>query len=55
MDDTEVKWLHVLGGVNCSLHLQLPSMNRLNQTEPATFCNFCCFELSIGVLFVMYF
>jgi hypothetical protein len=27
----------VLGGVNGSLHLTVPSMNRLNQTEPATF------------------
>ena len=26
-----------------SLHLPLPSMNRLNQTEPATFCNFVVF------------
>ena len=27
----------VLGGVGGSLHFTLPSMNRLNQTEPATF------------------
>jgi hypothetical protein len=27
----------VLGGVDGSLHLTVPSMNRLNQTEPATF------------------
>ena len=30
----------VLGGVNGILHLPLPSMNRLGQTEPATFYNF---------------
>jgi hypothetical protein len=27
----------VLGGVDGSLHLTVPSLNRLNQTEPATF------------------
>jgi hypothetical protein len=32
------------------LHLTEPSMNRLNQTEPATFSIFCV-ELSLGILF----
>jgi hypothetical protein len=27
----------VLGGVDDSLHFTVPSMNRLNKTEPATF------------------
>jgi hypothetical protein len=27
----------VLGGVDGNLHFPVPSMNRLNQTEPATF------------------
>jgi hypothetical protein len=30
----------VLGGVDGHLQFPLPSMNRLNQTEPATFYNF---------------
>jgi hypothetical protein len=29
----------VLGGVDGNLQFPLPSMNRLNQTEPATFYN----------------
>jgi hypothetical protein len=29
--------LPVLGGVDGNLHIPVPSMNRLNQTEPATF------------------
>jgi hypothetical protein len=32
----------VLGGVDGSLHLTVPSMNRLNQTEPATFSILSC-------------
>jgi hypothetical protein len=32
----------VLGGVDGSLHLTVPSMNRLNQTEPATFSILLC-------------
>jgi hypothetical protein len=28
---------HTYGGVDGSLHLTVPSMNRLNQTDPATF------------------
>jgi hypothetical protein len=32
----------VLGGVDVSLHLTVPSMNRLNQTEPATFSTMPC-------------
>jgi hypothetical protein len=27
----------VLGGMGSSMHFAVPSMNRLNQTEPATF------------------
>jgi hypothetical protein len=32
----------VLGGVDGSLHFTVPSMNRLNQTEPATFSMMLC-------------
>jgi hypothetical protein len=32
----------VLGGVDGSLHLTVPSMNRLNKTEPATFSILPC-------------
>jgi hypothetical protein len=32
----------VLGGVDGSLHLKVPSTNRLNQTEPATFSILLC-------------
>jgi hypothetical protein len=32
----------VLGGVDASLYLTVPSMNRLNQTEPATFSILTC-------------
>jgi hypothetical protein len=39
----------VLGGVNGSFQLTVPSMNRLNQTKPATFSS-CCVELSIEIL-----
>jgi hypothetical protein len=30
----------VLGGINGNLRFPVPSMNRLNQTEPATFDKF---------------
>jgi hypothetical protein len=30
----------VLGRIDGSLHLTVPSMNKLNQTDPATFCRF---------------
>ena len=42
----------VLWGVDVSLHLQLPSMNRLNQTKPATFCNFV---FGLSLVFFLYF
>jgi hypothetical protein len=32
----------VLGGVDGNLHFPVPSMNRLNQTEPATFSLLSC-------------
>jgi hypothetical protein len=32
----------VLGGVECNLHFPVPSMNRLNQTEPETFSILPC-------------
>jgi hypothetical protein len=32
----------VLGGVGGNLHFPVPSMNRLNQTEPATFSILPC-------------
>jgi hypothetical protein len=32
----------VLGGVDGNLHFPVPSMNRLNQTEPATFSIMLC-------------
>ena len=34
-----------------NLHLPVPSMNRLNQTEPATFLQFCHFGRSLGIPF----
>jgi hypothetical protein len=46
----------VLGGVDGNLHIPVPSMNRLNQTEPATFINFAVFiGLSLEILFFPYF
>ena len=44
----------LLGGMDGSLHLPLPFMNRLNQIEPATFCIFVV-GLSLGVLFCLFF
>ena len=42
----------VLGCVDSSLHSSLPSVNRLNQTEPAcNICNIWFFGLSLGVPF----
>jgi hypothetical protein len=35
-------------GVDGNLHLPEPSMDRLNQTEPATF-KFCRFARSLGI------
>jgi hypothetical protein len=47
----------VLGGVNGNLHFPVPSMNRLNQTEPATFSIFLCwtfFRDSVFLYFTKY-
>jgi hypothetical protein len=41
--------LTVLGGVDGNLHFPVPSMKRLNQTEPATFSIVSCW-LSLGIL-----
>jgi hypothetical protein len=43
-----------VGGVDGSLHLTVPSMNRLNQTEPATFSILPCWP-SLGILISLYF
>jgi hypothetical protein len=54
--NNEVKYKfpkNVLGGVGGSLRLTVPSMNRLNQTEPATF-QFCRVGLSLGILFSLF-
>ena len=39
----------MLGGLDCSLNLPLPTMNRLNQSN--NILQFCCFELSFKVYF----
>jgi hypothetical protein len=51
----------VLGGVDGNLHFPVPSMHRLNQTEPATFYYFAVlkigiflFDLGSGCLFVAF-
>ena len=44
----------LLGGMDFSLHLPLLSMNRINQTEPATF-SVCCVGLTLRVQFFLYF
>jgi hypothetical protein len=44
----------VLGGVDGNLHFPVPSMNRLNQTEPATFSILLCwtfFKVSVFLYF----
>jgi hypothetical protein len=46
----------VLGGVDGNLHFPVPSMNRLNQTEPATFSILSCwafFRDSVFLYFVL--
>jgi hypothetical protein len=47
----------VLGGVDGSLHFTVPSMNRLNQTEPATFSILPCwafFRDSVFICFISF-
>ena len=44
----------VLGGVDGSLHLPLPSMSRLNQTEPATFSVLLCSAFFKGYIFSVF-
>ena len=44
----------MLGGVDGSFHLPLPSMNRLNQTEPATFCNHVVLDFLLGFYFSVF-
>jgi hypothetical protein len=44
----------MLGGVDGSLHLTVPSMNRLNQAEPATFSILPCWAF-FGDLYLMAF
>jgi hypothetical protein len=43
--------LKLIGGVDGNLHFAVPSMNRLNQTEPATFSIFRV-ALSLGILYL---
>ena len=47
----------VLGGVDGSLDLPLPSMNRLNQNEPATFVFLLFWDclVSLGVYFCVFY
>ena len=41
----------VLGGMEYSLHLPLPTMNRLNQTEPSTFSILTLWSFRMGYIF----
>jgi hypothetical protein len=45
----------VLGGVNGNLHFPVPSMSRLNQTEPATFYNFAVLGFLWGFWFPLFY
>ena len=47
---TEICILKMLGSVDGSLHLPLPSMHRLNQTKPTTSCN----SVLLGFLWEFY-
>jgi hypothetical protein len=42
----------VLGGVDGNLHFPVPSMNRLNQTEPATFLILPCWAFFRDSVFI---
>jgi hypothetical protein len=44
----------VLGGVDGNLHFPVPSMNRLNQTEPATFSILPCWAFFRGSIFIYF-
>ena len=44
----------MLGGVDGSLHFTLPSMNRLNQTEPATFAILLFWAFFSGSFFLYF-
>jgi hypothetical protein len=44
----------VLGGMDCILHLTVPSMNRFNQTEPATFSILPCWAFFRGSHFLYF-
>jgi hypothetical protein len=44
----------VLGGVDGSLHLTVPSMNRLNQTESATFSILPCWAFFRDSYFLLF-
>ena len=41
-------------GVVGNIHLPLPSINRLNQSEPATLSVLLCVGLSLSVSFLLY-
>jgi hypothetical protein len=44
----------VLGGVDGNLHFPVPSMNRLNQTEPATFSILPCWDFFRDSVFIYF-
>jgi hypothetical protein len=44
----------VLGGVDGNLHFPVPSMNRLNQTEPATFSILPCWAFFRDSVFIYF-
>jgi hypothetical protein len=44
----------VLGGVDGTLHFPVPSMNRLNQTEPATFSILSCWAFLRDSVFIYF-
>jgi hypothetical protein len=44
----------VLGGVDGNLHFPVPSMNRLNQTEPATFSMLPCWAFFRDSVFIFF-
>jgi hypothetical protein len=45
----------VLGDVNGSLHMTVPSMSRLNQTEPATFSILTCWAFFRDSVFLYFY
>jgi hypothetical protein len=46
--------LDLLGGMDGNLQFQVPSMNRLNQTEPVTFSILSCWALFWDSVYLLY-